>query len=125
MDMGEVLVYTNYLVVVFDKGSNVTPATVSRLVENIARHHFKDQPFGLISHRKNTYDVDPNVLTELREMDNLLAYAIVSKHEVHMHNFNVEKLFYQKEIAFFIEFDNALNWIQSHLSYLNNQNLSG
>ncbi|MEM6542757.1 MAG: STAS/SEC14 domain-containing protein, partial [Bacteroidota bacterium] len=51
----------------------------------------------------------------LRGLDNLKAFAIVSKKEIDMHNFKIEKLFYKKNMEFFIEYENAIVWIKKRL----------
>ncbi|MEL6306162.1 MAG: STAS/SEC14 domain-containing protein, partial [Bacteroidota bacterium] len=59
--------------------------------------------------------VDPTIYSYLRGMENLKAFAIVSKKKIDMHNFKIEKLFYKNSMEFFIEFDNALTWIKRRL----------
>jgi len=62
--------------------------------------------------RKNSYAVDPTVYDYFRQMKNLKAFAIVSLKEIDMHNFKIEKMFYKKEMKFFIEYDNAVIWVK-------------
>lgn len=81
----------------------------------ISEIHFRDKNFGYISWRKNSYAVDPTIYSYLRGMENLKAFAIVSKKKIDMHNFKIEKLFYKNTMEFFIEFDNALTWVKRRL----------
>ncbi len=114
LDIGTVQVYQNYMVASFDEGTTITLERAYQMI-GISEIHFRDTDFAYISLRKNSYAVDPTVYNYLRGMDNLKAFAIVSKKEIDMHNFNIEKMFYKKPMEFFIEFDNALAWVQKRL----------
>ncbi len=114
LDIGSVQVFDNYMVATFDEGATVTLERTYQII-GISEIHFRDKDFGYISLRKNSYAVDPTVYNYLRGMQNLKAFAIVSKKEIDMHNFKIEKLFYKKNMEFFIEFDNALAWVKKRL----------
>lgn len=114
LEVGTVQVYKNYMVASFNEGATITLERTYQII-GISEIHFRDQEFGYISLRKNSYAIDPTVYNYLRGLDNLKAFAIVSKKEIDMHNFNIEKMFYKKPMEFFIEFDNALAWVQKRL----------
>ena len=114
MDIGTVQVYDNYIVATFDEGATVTLERAYQII-GISEIHFRDRKFGYISLRKNSYAIDPIIYTYLRGLENLKAFAIVSKKEIDMHNFKIEKMFYKKNMEFFIEFDNAVNWVKKRL----------
>ncbi|MEX0313419.1 MAG: STAS/SEC14 domain-containing protein [Allomuricauda sp.] len=114
LDIGSVQVYDDYMVATFEEGATVTLERTYQII-GISEIHFRDKDFGYISLRKNSYAVDPTVYNYLRGMQNLKAFAIVSKKEIDMHNFKIEKLFYKKNMEFFIEYDNALAWIKKRL----------
>lgn len=114
LDIGMVQVFDNYMVANFDEGATVTLERAYQII-GISEIHFRDQDFGYISLRKNSYAIDPTIYNYLRGLDNLKAFAIVSKKEIDMHNFKIEKLFYKKSMEFFIEFDNALAWVKKKL----------
>ena len=115
LEVGTVQVFDNYMVASFDEGATITLERTYQII-GISEIHFRYKVFGYISLRKNSYAVDPTVYNYLRGMDNLKAFAIVSKKEIDMHNFNIERMFYKKPMEFFIEFDNALDWIQKKLT---------
>lgn len=115
LEVGTVQVFDNYMVASFDEGATITLERTYQII-GISEIHFRDKDFGYISLRKNSYAIDPTVYNYLRGMDNLKAFAIVSKKEIDMHNFNIERMFYKKPMEFFIEFDNALVWIQKRLA---------
>ena len=114
LDIGTVQVYDNYIVANFDEGATVTLERAYQII-GISEIHFRDKKFGYISLRKNSYAIDPIIYTYLRGLENLIAFAIVSKKEIDMHNFKIEKMFYKKNMEFFIEYDNAVAWIKKRL----------
>lgn len=114
LDIGKVLVHDNYIVANFDEGATVTLERAYQII-GISGIHFRDKKFGYISLRKNSYAIDPIIYIYLRGLENLIAFAIVSKKEIDMHNFKIEKMFYKKNMEFFIEYDNAVNWIKKRL----------
>jgi len=118
LDIGTIQVYDNYIVATFDEGATVTLERAYQII-GISEIHFRDQKFGYISLRKNSYAIDPIIYTYLRGLANLKAFAIVSKKEIDMHNFKIEKMFYKKNMEFFIEFDNAVSWIKKRLKRKN------
>lgn len=115
LEFGTVKVYNNYMVSSFKEGTTVTLERAYQLI-GISEIHFRGRNFGYISHRSNSYAIDPTIYTYLRGLENLKAFAIVSRKEIDMHNFGIEKLFYKKNMQFFIEYDNALAWIKKRLS---------
>lgn len=114
LDIGMIQVFDNYMVANFDEGATVTLERAYQII-GISEIHFRDMDFGYISLRKNSYAIDPTIYNYLRGLDNLKAFAIVSKKEIDMHNFKIEKLFYKKSMEFFIEFENALAWVKKKL----------
>ncbi|MEW2923065.1 STAS/SEC14 domain-containing protein [Muricauda sp. ANG21] len=121
LDIGTVQVFDNYMVATFDEGATVTLERAYQII-GISEIHFRDKNFGYISLRRNSYAVDPTIYNYLRGLENLKAFAIVSKKEIDMHNFKIEKLFYKKPMEFFIEFDNALAWIKKRVKSVKGKN---
>lgn len=111
LDIGTVQVFKSHMVVIFDEGATLTLERAYQII-GISEIHFRDTNFGIISLRKNSYAVDPTIYNYLRELKNLKAFAIVSVKEVDMHNFKIEKLFYKKPMKFYIDYNNALAWVQ-------------
>lgn len=114
LDIGTVQVYDNYMVSSFNEGTTITLERAYQII-GISEIHFRDKDFGYISLRKNSYAVDPTIYNYVRGLENLKAFAIVSKKEIDMHNFKIEKLFYKKSMEFFIEYDNAVAWVKKRL----------
>lgn len=118
LDIGIVQVFDDYMVSIFEEGSTLTLERAYQII-GISEIHFRSKKFGYISFRKNSYAIDPVIYTYLRGLENLKAFAIVSKKEIDMHNFKIEKMFYKKNMEFFIEYDNAVSWIKKRISKKN------
>ncbi len=114
LDIGIVQVYDDYMVSTFEEGATITLERAYQII-GISEIHFRGKDFGYISLRRNSYAIDPIIYTYIRGLDNLKAFAIVSKKEIDMHNFKIEKMFYKKNMEFFIEYDNAFAWIKKRL----------
>lgn len=114
LDGGLVRVYQDYMVCMLDEGSTLNLDIVAPVV-GISEVHFRNRPFGLISYRKNSHAVDPIIYSYLRELGNLRAIAIVSRKDIDMHNFDIERLFYKRNIEFFIEYENAIEWVRTRI----------
>lgn len=123
LDIGTVQVYDNYMVSSFNEGTTITLERAYQMI-GISEIHFRDRDFGYISLRKNSYAIDPTVYNYIRGLDNLKAFAIVSKKEIDMHNFKIEKLFYKKNMEFFIEYENAVAWVKKRLRNSKDKNKS-
>jgi len=111
LDVGKIQVFDNYMVSIFEEGATLTLERAYQII-GISEIHFRDRNFGFISHRVNSYAIDPTVYTYLRQLDNLKAYAVVSTKEVDMRNFHIEKLFYKKPMKFFVDYQNGLEWVR-------------
>jgi len=115
LEIGKIQVFDNYMVALFDEGSTLTIERAYQII-GISEIHFRNKNFGFISLRKNSFAVDPIIYNYLKQLENLKAFAIVSRKEIDMHNFKIEKLFYKKPMKFFIEFDNALKWVKRRIN---------
>lgn len=115
LDIGIVQVFEDYMVSIFEEGATLTLERAYQVI-GISEIHFREKKFGYISLRKNSYAIDPVIYTYLRGLENLKAFAIVSKKEIDMHNFNIEKMFYKKNMEFFIEYENAIDWVKKRVT---------
>jgi hypothetical protein len=111
LDIGKVQVFSDYMVAVFDEGATLTLERAYQII-GISEIHFRERNFGYISLRKNSYAIDPTIYGYLRELENLKAFAVVSVKKMDMHNFKIEKLFYKKPMEFFIDYNNAVQWVK-------------
>ncbi|GGW32840.1 hypothetical protein [Arenibacter certesii] len=114
LEIGKIQVFDDYMISIFDEGTTVNGEQLFQIL-GIIEIHFRDKNFGFISLRKYSYAIDPMIYNQLREIENLKALAVVSLKEIDMHNFNIEKLFYKKNMKFFIDLDNALAWVKRRI----------
>jgi len=111
----EVEVYNNYIVVKMFEGISLTPEKNDVLLK-IATKYFKDSEFGYITHRINSYSVDPSIYYETSKIENLVAFAVVSSKQIDVTNSELEKIFYKKPFQHFIELETAISWIENKVS---------
>ena len=114
-DFCNIEVYPDYIIVVMFEGITLTPAHNSVLL-SVAEEYFKDCNFGYITHRKNSYSVDPRIYLETSKIKNLAAFAIVSSKNIDKSNAEVEKMFFKKPFEHFTELDDAVKWISEKVS---------
>lgn len=100
---------------VMNEGITVDSAINARLTD-LAAEHFGDRPFGYVTHRKNSYSVDPNVYHETSKIENLVGFAIVSDKEIHVTTSQVESMFLNKPMKVFKEVEAAVKWVDSLVS---------
>jgi len=102
-------IYDNYVVVIVNEGINITPKHNSVLVE-VTENHFLDKPFVYITHRINSYSVDPKVYYETSKIENLKGFAVVSKNYKAKVNAQIEKMFFNKPFETFTKMEDAFTW---------------
>ena len=59
-DFGTIELHEHYVITIMNEGITVKPEYNEELV-SIANTHYKGKPFAYITHRKNSYAVDPSV----------------------------------------------------------------
>lgn len=111
----EIEVYDNYIVVVIYEGINLTPDKNDVLL-SIATKYFKNAYFGYITHRINSYSVDPSIYYETSKIKNLIAFAVVSSKQIDVTNSKLEKIFYKNPFKHFIELEDAITWVKKEVS---------
>jgi len=112
---GKVEIYPNYLVMVINEGETVKPKYNDKLVE-LSKSEFKNRPFGYITHRKNSYGVDPKIYIETSRIENLMAFAVVTNEQLNISNTEIEKLFLKKPFQVFDDIENAVDWVESEVT---------
>ncbi|MDC7999934.1 hypothetical protein POV26_02710 [Aequorivita todarodis] len=109
-EFGEVRVFKNFVVVVMKEGITVQPEHNDDL-ENIAKKYYKGRKFGYITYRINSYAVNPMVYLKTSEIENLVAFAVVSTNGLKTSNLELEKRFLKKPLKHFSSLDEAKNWV--------------
>jgi hypothetical protein len=110
-EFGEIRVFENFVLVVMKEGITVKPEYNDDL-ENIAKKYYKGKKFGYITYRKNSYAVNPMVYLKTSEIENLVAFAVVSANGLKASNLEVERRFLKKPLKHFTNLDEAKNWVK-------------
>ncbi len=108
-DFCEMTIYSNYVVTVMKEGVNVVPKHNEVLLK-ITDNYFKNKPFVYITHRINSYSVDPKVYHETSKIPNLKGFAVVSSDYKAKVNAQIEKMFFDKPFETFSTLDEAFKW---------------
>lgn len=108
-DFGTVAVYDDYIIVVMNSGVHVSP-DLSSVLEDIVFSYFYDKSFVYLSHRKNSYSVDPSIYFEVAEIENLAGFGVIAEVPVASGNAEIEKLFLNKPFEIFSDLDTAIMW---------------
>ncbi len=108
-DFCDMTIYDNYIVAVMKEGVKLTPEYNSVLVE-ITENYFSDKPFVYITHRVNSYSVDPKIYFETAKIKNLKGFAVVSSNYKAKVNAQIEQMFFNKPFEIFTTLDDAFKW---------------
>lgn len=114
-DFGELHIYDFYVVVIINEGLTVFPKHNTILI-NVVDTYFHNKEFVYISHRINSYAVDPSSYLETSKIKNLKGFAVVSKDFKAKSNVEVEKLFLNKPLESFDDLNDAVSWAKSILN---------
>ncbi len=112
LEFCHVSLHDNYMIVVMNEGIVVKP-NHNAILEDIARKHFNDAPFVYITHRINSYAVDPTTYFDTSKIGNLVGFAVVSEKEIHIRNAEVEKQFLAKPFKVFKLLEEATEWAKT------------
>lgn len=110
-DFCDFSIFENFMIAVMHEGVTVQPKHNLVLIE-LAEKYFKDKPFAYITNRINSYSVDPKVYEETSKIKNLIAFAVVSQHEVRTANAAFELKFLSKPNKSFSKLVDAIEWCE-------------
>ena len=100
------------MIVTVNTGENISMTYHDALVE-VANRYFKNKPFVYITHRVNSYSVDPSVYAETSKIKNLVGFCVVSRNFMAKSTAKIEKLFLNKPFEIFDSLDEAETWAKS------------
>jgi hypothetical protein len=109
LEFCDITIYDNYLVVIMNEGVNLKPEHNSVLID-VTNDYYNNKPFVYITHRLNSYSVDPKIYFETSKIKNLKGFAVVSGDYKAKSNAEVEKMFFSKPFGIFSELDDAFKW---------------
>lgn len=114
LDFGLVTIMDSILIAELKEGIVFGPEQNQKLLD-LGQEIFQSKPYGYISHRINSYSVDPMVYRDSANAENLHAIAVVSHNEMTRSNAEkVERKFYNNSNSFevFDDLNDAINWIK-------------
>ena len=112
----DITIYDNFLVVKMNEGVLISPES-NKVLKEIAEVYFFNKPFVYITHRVNSYSVDPSVYKGTASIENLVAFAVVANTHLASENAKIEKLFFKdKPFEIFSDLEKAKDWAKSILN---------
>jgi len=108
-------IFDSYVIMTMNEGITVKPSYNKELIK-IAKSFFSGKNFGYITHRKNSYSVDPSIYRETSKIENLVAFAVVSTEKIKITNVQIEKIFLKKPFQHFITLEEAVHWVREKVS---------
>ncbi len=99
----------NYLTCIVKEGTILSIDKSQKLVQDLLSH-FNGRPFVYITHRINSYAVDPAIYNVAVQIENLVGFAVVSTNNLALKNAEIEKLFFKKPFKIFKDLENAKQW---------------
>ncbi|WNH09983.1 hypothetical protein [Thalassobellus suaedae] len=118
LPLGTFYIYDNYLIVEINEGETITTEN-NKILENIAITYFNTKKFIYITHRVNSYAVDPAIYRKTSLIENLAGFAVVATNNIALSNADIEKLFLNKPFESFTKLNKAIEWGQSILKQNN------
>lgn len=105
-------IYSTYMVVIMNEGVTIKPGH-NQILLNVVDTYYKNKSFIYITHRINSYAVDPAIYLETSKIKNLAGFAVVSKDYKAKSNAEIEKLFLNKPFEIFNTLEDAISWAKS------------
>ncbi|WP_407557208.1 hypothetical protein [Winogradskyella sp. 4-2091] len=101
--------YEDYIVTIMNEGVHVDRYHNETLI-NMAEEYYNGKPFVYITHRINSYSVNPNIYKTTSKMRSLAGFAVVSEDFKAIKNAQIEKLFLNKPFGIFSNLEDAMSW---------------
>ncbi|WP_353778595.1 hypothetical protein [Winogradskyella sp. 3972H.M.0a.05] len=108
-------IYDHYMVVEINEGVHLTPEH-NQILINISDTYYRNRPFVYLTHRINSYSVDPAIYKETSKISNLAGFAVISKDYKAKSNAEIEKLFLNKPFEIFDTLPEAIEWANHVIS---------
>lgn len=115
LSFGELTIYNDYVYTVMNEGITVQP-NFNDILLAIAEIYYSNKEFVYITHRINSYSIDPIIYLETSKIENLKGFIAVCPNKSLIESFRVEKLFFKKPFAVYQTLDEALDYKEVLLS---------
>ncbi|OBX21198.1 MULTISPECIES: hypothetical protein [Bizionia] len=106
---GNITFHNHYLIVVMKEGVTVS-VDYNQVLDDIALNYYGNKKFVYITHRKNSYSVDPNIYFKTSKIKNLAGFAVVFGDSVKIDNTDFESNFISIPFKAFKSLDEAITW---------------
>jgi len=107
--------YENYIITEFNEGVDINFENFKEL-SKIIEESFKNEPFGFIANRVNSYSINLNDAALFNKtFPNAIAYAIVAYSPRTERIIEIENYFFKFNKKVFRNFENAITWVESTL----------
>ena len=108
----EIQFHDNYMIAIIKEGEHLNQRK-THLIEEAAKTNYKNKPFVYITHRKNSYSVDPVVYESASKISNLKGFAVVAEVILSKGNAEIERMFFKKPFEIFDTVEDAIVWAKS------------
>jgi hypothetical protein len=122
---GDLYFYDDYLISEIHEGVTVMYKDSLEILNLVHKHYGFKKPYGLISHRLNSYSVNLHDLIPIaHEFGLLVANAVVAYKEISLKNFEIEKRVLMLKGESFRNMDEAIKWTKAEIdkAYLEKTN---
>ena len=109
LSFGEITVYKDYIYTVMNEGITVQP-NFNDILLAVAEIYYSDREFVYITHRINSYSIDPIIYLETSKIKNLKGFIAICPNKSLIQSFKVEKLFFNKPFAVYQTLEEALEF---------------
>ncbi|GAA4272327.1 hypothetical protein U6A24_20910 [Aquimarina gracilis] len=109
LGFGQMDIYDDYVITIMNEGIIVLPE-YNDIFLKIVDKHFKNKAFVYITHRINSYSVDPTIYLETAKINNLVGFAVVSNDPIQKMQTKLEKTFFGKNFCQFNTMQDAIHW---------------
>ncbi|RMB59537.1 hypothetical protein EAX61_08105 [Dokdonia sinensis] len=114
-DFGTVQIIDNIVIAEINEGVIFDEEQNKQMLE-FCSNVLGERSYGYISHRKNSYTVNPTVYLQSSKISNMEAIAIVSSNPSNKLSVSVEKMFFKNPFESFDTIDQAKNWMHNILN---------
>jgi hypothetical protein len=108
-DFCGVEIFDFYMIVVINKGVHITPFHNNILID-LANKYYKNKCFVYLTHRMNSYSVDPTIYAKTSRINNLVGFGVIAEVPVSKANAEIEKQFMTKPFEIFDSVKDAIRW---------------
>ncbi len=116
LEVGHFTFYQNIVVGVFSEGVHATFENATIPIQIATQLYGTEEPIIYISHRKNSYSMDPVGCREVVDLfPNFKAFGIVALNKRRRMLANLERLFIKKPIRVFDNLEAAFIWAEELL----------